>query len=135
MNLRPLGPEPTEHVDFLEQKWQISITGNHRVTISPRATAQPPFDHRDEAIEIIETIGLGNFGGPPPIPDPHYWSYGARIRSAEEAEPLPVNPPISDEPVAVPAGQRSSVPDFSVLARYRLCTIRGDCTKTPAAAQ
>lgn len=27
--------------------------------------AQPPFAHRAEAIEIIETIGRGNFGGPP----------------------------------------------------------------------
>jgi hypothetical protein len=37
LNLRPLGPEPTEYAYFLEEKWQILFAGNHRVTISPRA--------------------------------------------------------------------------------------------------
>lgn len=77
-----------------------------------------PFEHDAEAIEIIETIGLGNFSGSSPIPL-HYWSYGARIRPADEAQPLPINPPIPDEPIAVAVGRRWSVPDFAVLARYR----------------
>lgn len=60
--------------------------------------AQPPFEYQAEAIDIIETVGLGNFGGPPSSIPKHRYSWSARDGLARRARAAGWGPDGSPRP-------------------------------------